>query len=56
MTASGATTHQVLALPEHLVAEQVTCAVMEAADDYWTPFYYQLEDAGFDVVLVAGRA
>jgi transposase len=38
-----------------LVAEQVTCAVMEATGDYWKPFYYLLEDAGFEVVLVNAR-
>jgi hypothetical protein len=51
----GATTNQVFALREHLVAEQVTCAVMEATGDYWKPFYYLLEDAGFEVQLVNAR-
>jgi len=32
-------TNQVLALREHLVAEQVSCVVMEATGDYWKPFY-----------------
>jgi len=31
-------TRQILALREHLIAEQVTCAVMEATGDYWKPF------------------
>ncbi len=48
-------TNQILALREHLVAEQVTCAVMEATGDYWKPFYYLLEDAGFEVMLVNAR-
>jgi len=48
-------TNQVLALREHLIAEQVTCAVMEATGDYWKPFYYLLEDAGFEVMLVNAR-
>jgi|GEM_PF-1249665 len=34
----GATTNQVLALREHLLAERVTLAVMEATSDYWKPF------------------
>ena len=44
MTTWGSTTNQILALREHLVAEQVTCVVMEATGDYWKPFYYLLED------------
>jgi len=49
VTTWGSTTNQVLALREHLIAEQVTCAVMEATGDYWKRFYYLLEDAGEDV-------
>jgi len=55
VTTWGSTTNQVLALRDHLVAEQVTCAVMEATGDYWKPFYYLLEDAGFEVMLVNAR-
>ena len=55
VTTWGSTTNQVLALREHLVTEQVTCAVMEATGDYWKPFYYLLEDAGFEVLLVNAR-
>ena len=51
----GSTTNQVLALREHLVAEHITCAVMEATGDYWKPFYYLLEDAGSEVLLVNAR-
>jgi transposase len=51
----ASTTNQVLALREHLLAEQVTCVVMEATGDYWKPFYYLLEDAGFEVLLVNAR-
>ena len=29
--------------------------VMEAASDYWKPFYYLLEDAPFEVMLVNAR-
>jgi len=48
-------TSQILALREHLIAERITCAVMEATGDYWKPFYYLLEHAGFDVLLVNSR-
>jgi transposase len=51
----GAVTNQVLALREHLVAQQVTLVVMEATGDYWKPFYYLLEDAPFEVMLVNAR-
>lgn len=51
----GSTTNQVLALREHLLVEQVSCVVMEATGDYWKPFYYLLEDAGFEVLLVNAR-
>ena len=37
------------------MAEGVTCTVMEATGDYWKPFYYLLEDAGFEVLLVNAR-
>ena len=55
VTTWGATTNQVLALREHLMTEQVTCVVMEATGDYWKPFFYLLEDAGFEVLLVNAR-
>jgi len=29
--------------------------VMEATGDYWKPFYYLLEDAGFELILVNAR-
>ncbi|MFE9328819.1 IS110 family transposase [Nocardia sp. NPDC052278] len=47
----GSMSSQILALREHLIAEQVTCVVMESTGDYWKPFYYLLED-GLDVMLV----
>jgi transposase len=28
---------------------------MEATGDYWKPFYYLLEDAGVEVMLVSAR-
>ncbi len=55
VTTWGSTTGQVLALREHLVAERVSCVVMEATSDYWKPFYYLLEDAGFELLLVNAR-
>ncbi len=51
----GSTTSRVLALREHLIDDQVRCVVMEATGDYWKPFYYLLEDAGFEVMLVNAR-
>jgi transposase len=50
----GSVTAQVLALRDHLLAEQVTLVVMEATGDYWKPFYYVLED-GLNVMLVNAR-
>ena len=56
VTTWSSMTSQVLALREHLAAEQVTCVVMEATSDYWKPFYYLLEDLpGVEVVLVNAR-
>ena len=49
------TTNAILALREHLIAEQVSLVVMEATSDYWKPFYYLLEDAGFELMLVNAR-
>ena len=51
MSTWGATTSQVLALREHLIAQKVSCVVIESTSDYWKPFYYLLDD-GLDVVLV----
>jgi transposase len=55
VTTWGSVTNQVLALRDHLVAEQVTLVVMEATSDYWKPFYYLLEDGPFEVMLVNAR-
>ena len=55
VTTWSSMTNQILALREHLIAERITSAVMEATGDYWKPFYYLLEDAGFEVVLVNAR-
>ena len=51
----GSTTKAVLALREYLIAEQVSLVVMEATGNYWKPFYYLLEDADFEVMLVNAR-
>jgi len=55
VTTWGAVTNRVLALRDHLIAEQVTLVVMEATSDYWKPFYYLLEDGPFEVMLVNAR-
>jgi transposase len=55
VTTWGSMTNQILALRDHLVDQHVTCVVMEATSDYWKPFYYLLEDAGFEVMLVNAR-
>ena len=44
VTTWSSMTSSILALREHLVAEKVTCVVMEATGDYWKPFFYLLED------------
>lgn len=55
VTTWSSMTGQILALRDHLLAERVTCVVMEATSDYWKPFYYLLEDAGFELMLVNAR-
>src|ERR1700737_3144475 len=55
VTTWGATSNQILALRDHLLAEKVTCVVIEATSDYWKPFYYLLEDE-LGVILVNARA
>ena len=55
MTTWGSTTAEILALREHLLAEQVSCVVIESTSDYWKPFYYLLEDA-VPVMLVNAKA
>lgn len=54
VTTWGATTGQILALREHLIAAKVTCVVIESTSDYWKPFYYLLDDE-LDVTLVNAR-
>ena len=55
VTTWGSVTNQVLALREHLIAEQVTLVVLEATGDYWKAFYYLLEGGPFEVMLVNAR-
>ena len=56
VTTWGSTTRQILALRDHLIAEKVSCVVMEATSDYWKPFYYLLEDLpGVELMLVNAR-
>ncbi len=55
VTTWSSMTGQILALREHLITEGVTLVVMEATGDYWKPFYYLLEDAPFEVLLVNAR-
>jgi len=55
VTTWGSVTNQVLALREHLTAEQVTLVVMEATSDYWKIYYYLLEDGPFEVMLCNPR-
>ena len=55
VTTWSSVTGQILALREHLIGEQVTLVVLEATGDYWKPFYYLLEDAPFEVLLVNAR-
>src|SRR4051794_13076337 len=52
----GSTAGDILALGEHLRAEQVSCVVIESTSDYWKPFYYLLEDQQLPVMLVNAKA
>jgi transposase len=47
-------TNSILALREHLIAERVTCVVIESTAAYWKPFYFLLDDA-LNVMLVNAR-
>ena len=55
VTTWGATTAQILALREHLVAAKVSCVVIESTSADWKPFYYLLDDA-LEVILVNAAA
>ena len=54
VTTWGSMTTDILRLRGHLLAEKVTCVVMEATSEYWKPFYYLLEDS-LPVMLVNAR-
>jgi transposase len=45
----------VLGLRDYLVQERVTCVAMEATGEYWKPYYYVLEGAGFELILANAR-
>lgn len=55
VTTWGSTTGEILALREHLIAERVSCVVIESTSDYWKPFYYLLED-DVNVILANAKA
>lgn len=55
VTTWGSMTRQILALRDHLIEQRVSLVVMEATGDYWKPFYYLLEDAEFELMLVNAR-
>src|SRR5450755_1111087 len=56
VTTWSSMTRQILALREHLAAQEDTCVVMDATGDYWKSFYYLLEDLpGAEVMLVNAR-
>jgi transposase len=44
----------ILALREHLIAERVTCVVIESTAAYWKPFYFLLDDT-LNVMLINAR-
>ena len=55
VTTWGATTSQILALREHLIAAKVTCVVIESTSDYREPFYYLFDDALNMMLVNASR-
>lgn len=48
-------TPSVLALRDDLLAAGVTCVAMESTGEYWKPFFYGLEGAGFEQILANAR-
>lgn len=54
LSTHGAMRHDIAALGDYLVAEQVSMVVMEATGDYWKPFYYGLEGR-VELMLVNAR-
>jgi transposase len=55
VTTFGSMTGQILELRAFLLEQQVTLVVMESTGDYWKPFYYVLENAPFELLLVNAR-
>lgn len=55
VTTWGATTREILALRDELIAQRVSLVVIEATGDYWKPFYYVFEDAEFETTLANPR-
>src|SRR5664279_6090241 len=55
VTTFGSMTGQILELRAFLLEQQVTLVVMESTGDYWKPFYYVLENAAFELLLVNPR-
>lgn len=51
----GSMTREILGLREYLIEQRVSCVMMEATSDYWKPYYYVLEDSGFEVMLVNAK-
>lgn len=47
-------TSSILGLREYLIAERVSCVVIESTAAYWKPFYFLLDDA-LNVMLVNAR-
>jgi transposase len=55
VTTWGSMTNQILELRDYLIGQRVTAVVMESTGVYWKPFYYLLEDAGFEILLVNAK-
>lgn len=51
----GSMTDDILGLRQYLIDQRVTCVLMESTGDYWKPFYYVLEGAGFELILANAR-
>ena len=49
------TTSQILQIRQSLIAQQVTCVVMESTGDYWKPVYYLLEGGPYELIVGNAR-